>query len=155
MNLPHQIAEHFQQLHFGDNWTSVCLKDMLADVNWRTATTRLLSFHTIAELVYHINYFVKAAATVLRGEPLNAHDKYSFDCPPITSQEDWDNLLSKVYNDAEHFAALIERLPESKLYEDFWDNKYGACYRNLQGIIEHSHYHLGQIVILKKLIAQT
>ena len=155
MNHSHQIAEHFRQLYFGPNWTSVCLKDLLSDVTWQTATTKIQPFHTIAELVYHINYFVGAAAMVLRGEPLNAHDKYSFDCPPIKSQEDWEELLNKIWTDAEQFAALVEKLPESKLAEDFYENKYGTYYRNLQGIIEHSHYHLGQIVILKKLITKT
>ena len=32
--------------------------------------------------------------------------------------------------------------------------KYGNYFRNLTGIIEHLHYHLGQIVLIKKLIAE-
>ncbi len=44
----------------------------------------------------------------------------------------------------------IEQLPESKLWETFSDEKYGNYYRNIHGIIEHIHYHLGQIVLIKK-----
>ncbi len=47
---------------------------------------------------------------------------------------------------------LIAQLPEGKLWEDFADKKYGSYYRNLQGIIEHTHYHLGQIVLIKKML---
>jgi hypothetical protein len=92
---------------------------------------------------------------VLQGEPLNAKDKYSFDLPPIKSENDWQAMLEKTWNDAETFANLIERLPEEKLSETFVEEKYGNYYRNLQGIVEHVHYHLGQIVLLKKLLPKT
>lgn len=46
----------------------------------------------------------------------------------------------------------LETLDEAKLFEDFADPKYGNYYRNLHGIIEHTHYHLGQIVLIKKLL---
>jgi hypothetical protein len=49
---------------------------------------------------------------------------------------------------------MIEQLPETKLWEDFWGEKYGNFYRNFHGIIEHGHYHLGQIVLIKKIIQQ-
>ena len=152
MNLSEQIAKHFRDVHFGGNWTSVNLKDSLADLTWQQATTQVYSLNTIAALVYHINYYVSAVLKVLQGEPLNAHDKYSFDLPPIKSQEDWQKLLDKTRTEAKHFANLIEQLPESKLAEDLSDKKYGNYYRNLHGIIEHTHYHLGQIVLIKKII---
>ena len=155
MNLTKQIAKHFRDVHFGGNWTSVNLKDSLADVTWQQATTQVYSLNTIATLVFHMNYYVSAVLKVLQGEPLNAHDKYSFDHPPIRSQEDWEKLLDKTWSDAENFANLIEQLPGSKLGETFSDEKYGNYYRNLHGIIEHIHYHLGQIVLVKKILLQS
>ena len=154
MGLINQIAKHTREVYFGENWTCSNLKDNLADVTWQQATTEVYSFNTIAALVYHINYFVGAALQVLQGEPLTANDKYSFDHPPIRSQQDWENLLDKTWADAEHFASLIEQLPESRLWEDFSEGKYGNYYRNIHGIIEHAHYHLGQIVLIKKILLQ-
>ncbi|HEU5168324.1 MAG TPA: DinB family protein [Chitinophagaceae bacterium] len=155
MNLSAQIATHFRDLHFGGNWTSVNLKQTLADVSWQQATTKIYSLNTIAILVFHINYYVSAVLQVLQGGPLDAHDKYSFDLPPIQSLEDWEKLLSKVWTEAESFANLVEQLPESKLGETFSDEKYGNYYRNLHGIIEHTHYHLGQIVLIKKILVES
>jgi len=126
----------------------------LAGVTWQQATTQVYSFNTIATLVYHTNYYVSAVLKVLQGEPLDAHDKYSFDLPPIQSREDWETLLNKTWADAENFAVLVEQLPESRLWEDFLGKKYGNYYRNLHGIIEHTHYHLGQIVLIKKILLQ-
>ena len=155
MNLPAQIAKHFRDVHFGGNWTSVNLKETLTDVTWQQATTKIYSLNTIATLVFHINYYVSAVTKVLQGAPLTAHDKYSFDLPPIQNQEDWEKLLNKTWSDAENFALLIEQLPESKLGDIFSDEKYGNYYRNIHGIIEHTHYHLGQIVLIKKILLQT
>lgn len=154
MVLSAQIAKHFRDVHFGGNWTSVNLKETLANVNWEQATTKVYSLNTIAALVFHINYYVSAITNVLEGQPLNAHDKYSFDLVPIQNQEDWEKLLNKTWKDAENFARLIEQLPESKLGDIFSEEKYGTYYRNLHGVIEHTHYHLGQIVLIKKILLQ-
>jgi hypothetical protein len=154
MTFSQQAAKHFRDVHFGGNWTSVNLKDSLADITWQQATTQVYNLNTIVTLVYHMSYYVSAVLKVLQGEPLNASDKFSFDHPPIHSQEDWQKLLDKVWADAEKFAILVELLPESKLLENFEDGKYGNYYRNINGIIEHSHYHLGQIVLIKKILLQ-
>lgn len=154
MTLSAQIAKHIKDVYFGGNWTSINLTKTLADVSWQQATTQVHDFNTIATLVYHINYFVDAVLTVLQGEQLTAHDKYSFDLPPILSQQDWEKLLDKTWINAKTFAGLVEQLPENKLWEDFSDNKYGNYYRNLHGVIEHTHYHLGQIVLIKKILLQ-
>jgi len=155
MNLTAQIAKHFKDVHFGGNWTSVNLKQTLADVSWQQATTKIYSLNTIATLVFHINYYVSAVLKVLQGGPLDAHDKYSFDLPPIQNQENWEKLLNKMWTEAEDFGILVEQLPEGKLGETFFEEKYGNYYRNLHGIIEHTHYHLGQIVLIKKILLQS
>lgn len=154
MNLSAQIAKHFREIHFGGNWTVSSMRDILADVNWQEATTQVASFNTIATLVFHTNYFVEAVLKVLQGGELDANDKFSFDHPPIHSAEDWEQMLNKSWKEAEQAAALIEALPEEKLGSFFVKEKYGNYYRNLHGIIEHTHYHLGQIVVIKKLIRE-
>lgn len=154
MGLIKLVAKHFRDVHFGGNWTTVNLKDTLSDVTWQQAATKVHNLNTIAALVFHMNYYVSAVLRVLQGEPLNASDKFSFDVPAITSAEDWQKLVSKALSEAELFAIKIETLDESKLLEDFTDPKYGNYYRNLHGIIEHTHYHLGQISLMKKLLIQ-
>jgi hypothetical protein len=155
MNLTAQIAKHIRTVYFGGNWTSVNLKQVLDGVTWQQATTPVHSLNTIAVLVYHINYYADAIIQVLQGGPLDAHDAYSFDLPPLRSQEDWEALIEKLWANAETFASLVEQLPDSRLGELFADAKYGNWYRNLHGFIEHTHYHLGQIVLIKKMMLRT
>lgn len=154
MTITQQLAKQFKQVYFGGNWTSVNFKDALTDVNWQQATARIHSLNTIAALVFHTNYYVSEVLKVLQGEPLQAHDQFSFNVPSIQSAEDWNALLNKTWKDAEAFANLVEQLPETKLWEVFAEEKYGNYLRNLLGIIEHNHYHLGQIVLIKKLLQQ-
>ena len=154
MSLTGQIAKQLRDLHFGGNWTWSTLQEHLADVDWQQATTPVYSFNTIATLVYHMNYYLNAVSNMLQGNPLAAKHELSFVLPPIKSQEDWEKLLDKTWTDAEIFAKHIEQMPENKLWEDFSD-KYGNFYRNIQGVIEHNHYHLGQIVLLKRILRET
>ena len=154
MALTHQIAKHLRDIHFGGNWTCPNLKETLADVTWQKATKQVYGFNSIATLVFHTNYYISAVLKVLQGNPLDAKDELSFNHPSINSSEDWKNLLDKTWTDAENFAKHIEQLSEDVLLKHFSDEKYGNYYRNLHGIIEHTHYHLGQIVLIKKLILE-
>ena len=153
MKVTEQLARHLREVHFGGNWTASNLRDQLAGVTWRQATKRIGSFHTIAEMVYHINFFVSVTLKVLQGDPLDAHEKESFDCPPIKSDQDWEGLLEKSWADAEDLADVIEQLPESQLWQPFVDQKWGNYFRCLQGPVEHCHYHLGQIAVIKAMLA--
>ena len=150
--LTQNLAKHFRDVHYGGNWTYSNLKDQLNGISWEQATRKVQSFNTIAALVYHIHYFVHAALEVLEGKPLNAHDKFSFDVPPIQNQQDWDALLAKVWADADAFASHVEKMSDEKMWKLFADEKYGNWYRNIAGIIEHTHYHLGQIALIKKIL---
>lgn len=89
---------------------------------------------------------------VFEGGDLEIKDKFSFDLPAVKSQEQWESLLNKLWADSESFASLLEQMPDSKLDEVFVDEKYGTYRRNIEGMIEHSYYHLGQITLIKKLL---
>lgn len=152
MNSTKQIAKHVREVIWGGNWTCSNLKETLKDLSWQQATTQVHSFNTIATLVYHSHYFVRAALKVLQGKVLDSKDAESFAHPPISSQADWEAFLAEIWAESELFISLIEKLPEDIIWEDFADKKYGNYYRNLHGIIEHHHYHLGQIVLIKKMV---
>jgi len=149
--IPH-ITQQFRELYLNGHWVATNLRDQLSDVTWQQAITRIGDHNTIAMLAFHINYYVAGQIQVLEGGPLEIRDKYSFDMPPVNSPHDWDRLREKIIHDGERYAELIESLPDERLPDPFFDEKYGNYYRNLLVVIEHSYYHLGQIALLKKLI---
>ncbi|MBL7901038.1 MAG: DUF1572 domain-containing protein [Bacteroidia bacterium] len=152
MNASQQLAKHLREIHFGGNWTCSNLKDHLSSLNWSLSLQQVQNLNSIATLTVHSSYYVKVLKEVLEGKPLNSKDEYSFQLPLIQSQQDWENLLETIWKNAEETASLLEQMPEEKLYDHFTEEKYGNYFRNIIGIVEHLHYHLGQIVLIKKLI---
>jgi uncharacterized damage-inducible protein DinB len=152
MSLSLQVAKHFREVFTGENWTCVNLKDTLEGVTWQQAITKVHSFNTIAALVYHMTYYVDRAMKVLQGGELATKDEDSFSHPSINSEQDWETMRQKVWANVEAFATLAEQMPDERFFEVFTNEKYGNYYRNITGITEHTYYHLGQIVLIKKIL---
>lgn len=153
MKNTYKLASRFREIILNGTWVAnTNYKDQLSNLNWEIAITKFDSLHTISVLAQHIHYYINGVKNVFKGGTLDIKDKYSFDFPPIKSQNDWELFLTKFWNDAEAFATLMEQMPQQKLNQVFVDEKYGTYQRNIDGIIEHSYYHLGQITLIKKLI---
>ena len=153
-SLAKQTALHLRQVYFGGNWTASSIRETLADTTYEEALTKVSSFNTIAVLTNHMSYYIPAVLEVLKGNALVAKDELSFTHPIITNQKEWEVFLDKIWVNVLEFCTKIEELEDTIFFEDMLEKKYGNLFRNLHGIIEHSHYHLGQIVILKKLIRE-
>lgn len=152
MTLPEQLANQFRENYLEGNWIATNWKAELEDVDLAMATTQIGNCNTIALLAFHINYYVAGVTQVLEGGPLEIRDKYSFDMPLLESEAAWEARKVKMWEDGEKFAALVAALPEAQLQAGFVKPEYGTYFRNLAGMMEHSYYHLGQVVLLKKLI---
>jgi hypothetical protein len=149
-----QIANRLREVILNGVWiANTNFKHQLTGLSWEIATSKFNSLNTIAVLAQHIHYYINGIKHVFKGGSLDIKDKYSFDFAPIESQQQWEDFLSRFWNDAEEFASLVERMPNEKLNEVFVDEKYGTYQRNIEAMIEHSYYHLGQIVLIKKILA--
>jgi hypothetical protein len=150
-----QIADRLREVVLNGLWiANTNYKDQLSGLTWQQATTQVGSLNTIAKLTFHINYYLGGIVQVLEGGPLDIRDKYSFDLPPVNSQEDWEKLANTLWHNAEKFADLVERLPDEKLDDAFVDEKYGTWQRNIDAMIEHCYYHLGQITLIRKMLSE-
>lgn len=151
MSTTSQLAKRFREVLLDGKWiANTNFKEQLSDVTWEQATTKIDSLNTIAMLTFHVDYYIAGLVNVFEGGDLEIKDKFSFDLPPIESQEQWESLLNKLWQDSEKFANLLEQMPDSKLDEVFVDEKYGTYLRNIDGMIEHAY--LGQITLIKKMI---
>ena len=150
-----EIASRFKEIILNGTWVAnTNYKLQLENLDWKIAVKPVQNLNTIAILAQHIHYYIKGLNQVFKGGTLDIKDKFSFDFPPIQSQEEWNNFLEKFWNDSQEFASFVEQMPDEKLNEPFVDEKYGTYRRNIDCMIEHSYYHLGQIVLIKKLLTQ-
>ena len=155
MNQSFQIANRFREVILNGTWiANTNFKDQLVDSDWQIATKKVDSLNTIAVLAQHIHYYISGILNVFNGGTLDIKDQFSFDFPEINAQEQWNLVLNKFWNDAEIFARKVETMSDEKLDSVFVDEKYGSYRRNIEAMIEHSYYHLGQIVLIKKMLSQ-
>ena len=154
MTTSQHLAKHLREFISGPNTTGSHLKEHLDDITLEEANQAVYGLNTIAKLVYHINYYIEAVSGVLEGEPLTAKDIYSYDAPILKTQEAWKLRLDTLYTNLDRCASQASRLTDQELKSNFVLEKYGTYERNLMGLLEHSHYHFGQIVVLKKIIRQ-
>jgi len=156
MNRSELIANRLREVFLNGYWiANTNYKEQLLNITWQQAIHQVADFNTIAALTYHINYYLIGILKVFKGAPLEIKDQYSFDLPPIQSEEDWKKLMEDFLANSAVFADEVAKMPDEKLDQVFVNEKYGTYLRNIEGVIEHSYYHFGQIVLIKKLILAT
>ena len=154
MNPSQLLANRFREVVLDGKWVSnTNFKDQLENLPVEQAIEKVGTLNTIAVLAQHIHYYIAGVKNVLEGGTLDIRDAYSFDFPPMETQVQWEAFLNRLWSDAEAFALLVEQLPNSQLAESFVDEKYGTYQRNIDGMIEHCYYHLGQIVLINKILS--
>ncbi len=149
------IANRLREVLINGHWiANTNYKEQLSNVNWEQATQKVGSFNTIAALTFHINYYMGGLLQVFNDGRLEISDKYSFNLPEIQSEADWNKLVNGFLNNSEKFATHVENFSDDLLDKPFVDEKYGTYLRNIEAVIEHSYYHLGQISLIRKMITQ-
>ncbi|WP_353777580.1 DinB family protein [Winogradskyella sp. 3972H.M.0a.05] len=150
-----ELANRFREVILNGRWiANTNYKHLLEDINLEQATKKVGNLNTIAALTFHINYYIEGVLNVFKGGDLEIRDKYSFDFPELTSEFDWEALKTRLFNNSKAFASHVEQMSTEQLNAVFVDEKYGTYQRNIEGIIEHSYYHLGQVSLIKKLVLQ-
>ena len=147
-----QIAQHLVEVHEGGNWTEVDLHTTLADVTYKEAVTQTpASLNTIAALLHHLTFWNRVMIRRIHGIVVPDAPDNGFAMKPLTDEAAWQALQADNQQSVTELAAAIRSVPEARLPEAIVPGQ-SSTYKNLQGTVEHVHYHLGQIVLLKKLI---
>ncbi|HCS19288.1 MAG TPA: DUF1572 domain-containing protein [Bacteroidetes bacterium] len=147
------LANRLREVLLDGKWiANTNFKDQISRVSWQQAIHQVENLNTIALLTFHINYYLDGLLRAFETGRLEISDKYSFDLPPIASAEEWDTLRTRFFANAEKFANRVEQMDDSLFDQPFIDEKYGSYWRNIEGVIEHSYYHLGQVSLIRKMI---
>ncbi len=156
MNRNAALSNRLREVLLTGKWiANTNLQEQITNTNWQQANEKIGNLNTIALLVFHLNYYLAGLINVFTGGNLEIKDKYSFDIPEIKTANDWQNLVHDFLSNAEKFAVQVEQMEDSSLDQPFVDEKYGSYLRNIEGVIEHSYYHLGQVSLIKKLTTQS
>ena len=155
MNISKTLADSLREVLLDGKWvTGTNIKDEIKDLDWKTATKKIHSLNSIADLTFHMDYYLAGVLKVFEGGELEIRDKFSFDYKPVESQKEWEQLIDKFCSDADKFAKAVEKMTNEDLDRDFVKKEYQNYIRNIMLMSEHCYYHLGQIKLIKKMIKQ-
>jgi uncharacterized damage-inducible protein DinB len=153
MNTAQKTANRFREVLLSGKWiANTNIYEQISDLPLSQASKSVQGCNSIALLTFHLHYYIAGILQVFEGGTLDIRDKYSFDMPDLTEENQWENMKQKLWADAEKFASHVEKLSDEQLNSFFVDEKYGSYQRNIDAMIEHSYYHMGQIVLLKKIL---
>ena len=149
-----ELAKRFSDVILNNSWVANnSYKNQLIDLPLEVILFKYQSLHSIAALTQHVHYYIAGILNVFNGGNLDIKDIYSFDFPPIHTIEQWHTFLAVFWTDAASFTQKLEEMDENTLNSIFVKKEYGTYHFNINTLIEHSYYHLGQIVLIKKLIS--
>jgi uncharacterized damage-inducible protein DinB len=146
------LASRFKEVLLDGKWVAnTNYAELLTPITKEQATKKIGSLNTIATLTQHINYYIYGVLQVLQGGDLEIRDAFSFNFPEIETEKQWEHIKLTLLTNAEQFAEQLKNISNKQLESPFVDIKYGSYKRNINGMIEHCYYHLGQIMMLYKL----
>lgn len=147
------IASRLREVLLDGHWiANTNYREQIVDLNWQQATQKIAGLNTVAALVYHIDYYLKGLLQAFDTGKLAISDKFSFDLPLIKDEAAWQTLVGDFLSHAAQFAGKVEQMDDSLFDQVFIEERYGTFLRNVEGVIEHSYYHLGQIVLIRKMM---
>ncbi len=133
-----------------------CVEDLSADL----AAQHVAGFpHSIAELVFHMNYWMDYELRRIRGEKPKYPEHNAESFPPGThgDTQDWDRLRKRLAALLTEYAALakssrqeLDRQIET-VHEG--DKKVaGSLESVLWQMVAHNSYHVGQIAMIRRML---
>jgi len=148
-----RIAEQLRRAFEGEAWHGPAFFEVVDSIDGGTAVRRpAAGVHSILELVNHVEAWLSIARRRVAGETL----------PPISTAMDWpapegeragawEAACGRLRTSYGELRALIETLEDANLDTRAPGpaRKY-TNYEELHGAVQHSLYHLGQIVILAR-----
>lgn len=146
------IALQMKEVYEGGNWSEVDLAGTLADITWAEANIITpVSANSIAAILFHLQFYNNVVKDRLAGINTAIPDANGFDVPKMKNAADWKLQQQNCFASAHALMEVVSALPDEKLFEALTSNGV-TLYKTLHGVVEHAYYHLGQVVMLKKII---
>src|SRR5262245_23795454 len=150
-----RIAEQLKRSFYGEAWSGPSVREVLEGVTAPMAAERAIrEAHSIWELVHHITAWVEIVRKRIIGERIEVTAEVSF--PPVSdrSEATWQESLRRMEEAETALRHAILNLPESSLNQIVGPGG-DTVYVLLHGAVQHSLYHAGQIILMKRLLTNS
>ncbi|MEP7371925.1 MAG: DinB family protein [Chitinophagaceae bacterium] len=147
-----RIANLLDDIYQGSPWIDVNLTGTLSNISPEQAAKKVApQWNTIWEIVNHlINWRLSVLQRIQDKVIASPADNY-FSPVKDLSAEAWQNTLKKLEDSQKQWMLVLKKFKKKDLEKNYPANGM-TYYDHIQGIIQHDAYHLGQIVLLAKLV---
>lgn len=147
-----RIAKLFEDLYNGSPWIDVTVMDTLKNISAEQAAKKVIpERNSIWQIVNHIIAWRENVLLRVQGnEMLTPNNNYFTEIENI-SETQWQKELDRLSNSQEQWIRFLDNFDESQFDKIYPSNKM-TYYEHIHGILQHDAYHLGQIVLLSKLV---
>ena len=141
-----RIADQLRRSVEGEAWHGPCLQEALAGVTAEQAMAKpVAGAHSIWELLLHITAWAGAARKRLGGDPSPLSGEGDW---PVLSGE-WSDAIAAMESEFQALRQAVSALPDEDLTKTVPGQEYDN-YFLLHGIVQHTLYHCGQILLLRR-----
>ena len=147
-----RIVKQFTSLQHGECWIGTNYREVLHGIDALQAAGDI-NGHTnsIWQLVAHITYWRTAVVNRLTGSD-NPPPFFDFLLPEHCTEESWKQALHDFESAYHMLRSAISHFNEENLHKPS-PRKGQTNYELMMGCLQHDAYHLGQMMLLKKVSA--
>ncbi|MEK8181138.1 DinB family protein [Flavobacterium buctense] len=147
-----RIISLYQKGYNGSPWIDITLTAVLENITAEQAAKKALpNGNTIWEILNHLIAWRSNVLQRVQGKVLVTPKNNYFEPIKDTSDTAWNDTLEKLEETQTAWLKFLSDLKERDL-ENIYPNNEMTYYEHIQGILQHDCYHLGQIVILTKMV---
>lgn len=152
MKETNRISKLFEDLYAGTPWIDLTLKAALEPLTAEQAKKKFSpERNSIWEIVNHIIRWRKMVLLRLQEKEAGMPDNNFFEPVSDTTDIDWRKTLEQLHESQMQWLHFLRTIEEEDLFK-INPKSNMTYYYHIHGIIQHDAYHLGQIVLLSKLM---
>lgn len=153
MTEAHRITSLFEKLYNGKPWLDINMVSTLKSIHAKQAQKRVLkNCNTIWEITAHVIAWRQNVLQRVNGEVITTPNHNYIEEVKDTSEAAWENTLRDLDVSQKQWVDFLKTSSDNSLKLIYTPNNM-TYYEHIHGIIQHDAYHLGQIMLLKKLLS--
>ena len=153
MKEPGRITKLFEDLYNGSPWIDVTIMDTLKNISVEQAAKKVTpERNSIWQIVNHMIAWRENVLLRIQGNEIVTPNNNYFTEIENTSETEWQKALERLENSQHQWIAFLKTFEESQ-FEKIYPKNRMSYYEHIHGILQHDAYHLGQIVLLSKLMS--
>lgn len=147
-----RIKKLFEDLYNGSPWIDVTIMDTLGNISAEQASKKIApGRNSIWQIVNHITSWRENVLLRVQGNKIVTPNNNYFAEIENISEAEWHKALERLANSQNQWIRFLENFDESQ-FENIYPSNQMSYYEQIHGILQHDAYHLGQIVLLSKLV---